>query len=168
MPTTAETRLIFGIDPGLATTGYGVIRATNDALSAHGMGVIRTAAGQPDARRLDNLQRELRALLRDTRPQLVAVEKIFFNTNTATAMAVSQARGAVLAVCGDFGLPVVECTPLQVKLAVAGYGRADKRQLQRMVMLLLKLKTLPRPDDAADALAVAIWGARMTRVADSG
>lgn len=162
---TSALRTILGIDPGLATTGYGVIRAGTHALSAHGVGVMRTAAGQPDAQRLDCLQQEFRALLKKIRPHLVAVEKLFFNTNITTAMAVSQARGAVLAVCGDIGVSVVECTPLQVKLAVTGYGRADKRQLQRMVMVLLKLKEIPQPDDAADALAVAICGARLADVA---
>lgn len=151
---------ILGIDPGLATTGYGVLAATPAALAARGFGVIRTPPKRPDAERLVQLQREVMALISRFRPDLVAVEKLFFNTNTATAMAVSQARGTVLAACGQAGIPVRECTPLEVKLAISGYGRADKRQMQRMVMLLLGLRRQPRPDDAADALAVAIWGAR--------
>jgi len=159
-----EPRTILGIDPGLATTGYGVLTATPAALATRGFGVIRTPPKRPDAERLVQLQREVTALISRFRPDLVAVEKLFFNTNTATAMAVSQARGTVLAACGQAGIPVHECTPLEVKLAISGYGRADKRQMQRMVSLLLKLKELPRPDDAADALAVAIWGARRLRL----
>lgn len=152
---------VLGIDPGLATTGFGVLSVTPSRLTARTYGVIRTPAGQVDAIRLATLQRELAAVITRYRPDVVAVEKLFFNTNITTAMAVSQARGVVLAVCGQSGLPVRECTPLAVKLAVSGYGRADKRQMQRMVMLLLKLKQPPRPDDAADALAVAICGARL-------
>ena len=162
MPAVRE-RTVLGIAPGLATTGFGVLTVTPATLTARAYGVIETPAGQADAKRLATLQGELAAVIARYRPDLVAVEKLFFNTNLTTAMAVSQARGAVLAVCGQLGLAVHECTPLEVKLAVSGYGRADKRQMQRMVTLLLKLKTLPQPDDAADALAVAICGARLSK-----
>ena len=153
-------RTVLGIDPGLATTGFGVLTVAPGTISAQAFGVIRTPAHRPDTERLVSIQRELEALISRYRPDLVAVEKLFFNTNTTTAMAVSQARGAVLAVCGAAHLPVGEYTPLEVKQAVTGYGRADKGQMQRMVALLLKLKEIPRPDDAADALAVAICGAQ--------
>lgn len=151
---------VLGVDPGLATTGYGVLAVATDTLTVLDFGILKTPAHHPLAERLIGLQRQFSAICKRYRPDLVAVEKIFFNTNTTTAIAVSQARGVLLATCGQANIPVRECTPLEVKLAVSGFGRADKRQIQRMVMLLLKLKAAPRPDDAADALAIAIWGAR--------
>ena len=155
-------RTVLGLDPGLAATGYGVLAVRHHDAAVIECGVLRTSPQLSLPQRLVELQRAVTALLARYRPDLAAVEKIFFNTNTTTAMAVSQARGVVVAACGQAGARVRECTPLEVKLAVSGYGRADKRQMQRMVTLLLKLEQPPQPDDAADALAIAIWGTRLT------
>jgi len=160
-PPPTDLRVALGIDPGLGTTGYGVIAARNGTLTALEYGTIRTAVKTPDADRLAELERQVTKLIKRHHPDTVAIEKLFFNTNTTTAMMVSQARGAILSACGQAHIPVQEFTPLQVKLAIGGYGRADKRQMQRMVMLLLRLKEVPRPDDAADALAIAICGSQI-------
>lgn len=155
---------VLGVDPGLATTGYGILAVDTDTLTVLDFGILKTPAHHPLAERLVSLQQQLTTLLKRHRPDLVAIEKIFFNTNATTAIAVSQARGVLMSACGQANIPVRECTPLEVKRTVSGFGRADKRQMQRMVMLLLKLKDVPQPDDAADALAIAIWGSRMTRL----
>ncbi|MDD5110567.1 MAG: crossover junction endodeoxyribonuclease RuvC [Patescibacteria group bacterium] len=158
-PSPADPPVVLGIDPGIGTTGYGALAVERNALTVRAFGVIRTPPRTPDADRLAQLERAIDDLIARFRPRALAIEKLFFNTNTTTAMAVSQARGAILAAAGRANVFVREFTPLQVKLAVAGYGRADKGQMQRMVMLQLKLKEPPRPDDAADALALAICGA---------
>lgn len=164
MPRSLKSRVILGIDPGLARTGYGVIAVKPGMLHAIGYGVVQTPARKPDADRLAEISRGIRTLLKKFHPDAVAVEKLFFNTNTKTAMMVSQARGVILSACGHAGVEVSEYTPLQVKMAVVGYGRADKIQIQHMVQTILNLQTAPQPDDAADALAVAICGAQLARV----
>lgn len=145
-----------GIDPGTAITGYGVIEGDGDSLTLTAYGAITTPAGQPLAQRLQHIYRELKALIVQWRPESAAVEELFFSKNARTALAVGHARGvALLALC-DADLPIQEYKPAEVKQAVAGYGRAPKEQVQGMVQLLLGLEEIPRPDDAADALAVAI------------
>lgn len=150
-----QTVLVLGIDPGIATTGYGLVRALGDRVVAIDFGALRTPAGAPAAERLLKLFRELGAILERARPECVAVERLFFARNQRSAMAVSEARGVALLACAEAGLPVAEYSPLAVKKAV-GYGHGPKTQVQEMVRLLLGLSHPPQPDDAADALAVAL------------
>jgi crossover junction endodeoxyribonuclease RuvC len=147
--------LVLGIDPGTATTGYGLVRSARGAISAVEFGVLRTPAGLPLPHRLVILYRALGELLQRARPDCVAVEQLYFSRNARSAMAVGQARGVVLLACAEAGLPVAEYSPLVVKRAV-GYGRGPKTQVQEMVRILLGLAAPPQPDDAADALAVAL------------
>ncbi|MCS6842825.1 MAG: crossover junction endodeoxyribonuclease RuvC [Caldilineales bacterium] len=144
-----------GIDPGTATTGYGVV-AQADGLRLVDCGVISTPAGMPLPERLLAIHGRLAALLAQHRPQAVAVEELFFSKNVRTAISVSQARGVVLLTVAQAGIPIVEYKPGEVKQAVTGYGGADKSQMQEMVRLLLGLDAVPQPDDAADALAIAL------------
>jgi crossover junction endodeoxyribonuclease RuvC len=149
--------LAIGIDPGTATTGYGLVQENEDgSLAIVEYGAILTSADMPMPERLLELYRNLRQLLLLHHPQSGAVEKLFFQRNVRTALAVGQARGIVLLALAESRIPVAEYTPLEVKLAVAGYGNADKQQIQQMVRALLGLPDIPRPDDAADALAIAI------------
>lgn len=147
---------MLGIDPGTAITGYGVVEGEEDSLKLATYGTITTPAGQPLPQRLQQIYRELRALIATWRPDSAAVEELFFSKNARTALAVGHARGVALLALTDAGLPVQEYKPAEVKQAVAGYGGAPKEQVQGMVQLLLGLEEAPRPDDAADALAVAI------------
>ncbi len=149
--------LALGIDPGTATTGYGLVRLNLDGnLVAVAHGVILTPKDASPPERLALLYRRLRTILRTYRPQTAAVEKLFFQRNVTTALAVGQARGVVLLALHQAGVGVYEYTPNEVKRAVAGYGSAGKQQVQEMVRVLLGLPEIPHPDDAADALAVAI------------
>lgn len=148
--------LALGIDPGTATTGFGVVREEDGAYHLVDCGVILTPAQEPMPQRLLLLHNRLLALLATHRPDAVAVEELFFNKNVRTAIAVGQARGVVLLAAAQAGVPVYEYTPLQVKQAVVGYGRAEKHQVQEMVRILLGLDGVPQPDDAADAVAVAL------------
>jgi crossover junction endodeoxyribonuclease RuvC len=148
--------LAIGIDPGTAITGYGLVRDDHDELTVVSYGAIETPAGSPLHERLLILYRELSEVLLLHRPQSGAVEKLFFSRNVRTAMSVGQARGVAMLALAQAGLLVAEYSPMQVKQAVAGYGGADKNQVQQMVRALLNLDEIPRPDDAADALAVAI------------
>ena len=149
--------LAVGIDPGTATTGYGLVRLTQDgSLVAVKYGVISTPKASTAPARLEMLFKELRALLKKYKPDTAAVEKLFFSRNVTTAIAVGQARGVVMLCLKQAGIEPFEYTPNEIKQAVAGYGSAQKRQVQEMVRALLLLPEIPKPDDAADALAVAI------------
>ncbi len=149
--------LILGIDPGTATTGYGLVRLEADGgLQAVAFGVISTPAHAPAHQRLLTLYRQLREILQSYRPDSCAVEKLFFQHNVSTAIAVGQARGVAMLAIAEAGLDLAEYTPNEIKQAVAGYGSAQKRQVQEMVRVLLSLPEVPSPDDAADALAIAI------------
>ena len=149
--------LALGIDPGTATTGYGLVRLTEEGgLEAVSFGVIVTPPNTPAPERLRMLYGDLKDLLTLHRPDCVAVEKLFFQRNVSTALAVGQARGVVLLAIAEAEREVAEYTPNEIKQAVVGYGSADKRQVQEMVRTLLGLPEIPKPDDAADALAVAI------------
>ncbi|MBT3322565.1 MAG: crossover junction endodeoxyribonuclease RuvC [Anaerolineae bacterium] len=149
--------LVLGIDPGTATTGYGFVRQNQDtSLEAVAYGVISTPAKTPAHERLVSIYEQLNELLHLHQPEQCAVEKLFFQRNVTTAIAVGQARGVVMLGLAQAGLDPAEYTPNEIKLAVSGYGGAGKRQVQEMVQMLLNLKDIPRPDDAADALAVAI------------
>lgn len=151
-----DIMIIMGIDPGFAITGYGIIKYEGNKFSVTDYGAIRTNAGIELPKRLYSLGTELSQLLSLYKPDVVAVEELFFNTNTKTAISVAQGRGVVLYEVMKSGLPVYEYTPLQVKVAVTGYGRADKTQMQHMMKIILNLESIPKPDDAADALAVAV------------
>lgn len=148
--------LALGIDPGTATTGFGLVREEDGAYHLVDCGVILTPAQEPMPQRLLLLHDRLLALLATHCPDAVAVEELFFNKNVRTAIAVGQARGVVLLAAAQAAVPVYEYTPLQVKQAVVGYGRAEKHQVQEMVRILLGLDNIPQPDDAADAVAVAL------------
>jgi crossover junction endodeoxyribonuclease RuvC len=149
--------LALGIDPGTATTGYGLVRLEPDGgLVAVKYGVILTPKEESPAARLEMFYRDLRALLRKFHPDTAAVEKLFFQRNVSTAILVGQARGVALLALQQAGVDIFEYTPNEVKQAVAGYGSADKKQVQDMVRVLLQLNEIPKPDDAADALAIAI------------
>jgi len=149
--------LVLGIDPGTAITGYGLVRAAEDgSLEAVDYGAIVTNSGTPMPQRLTQLFESLKELLLLHRPETSAVEKLFFTRNVKTGISVGQARGVVLLVLAQAELDIAEYSPNEVKQAVSGYGNADKRQVQEMVRVLLNLEEIPKPDDAADALAVAI------------
>lgn len=149
--------IVLGIDPGTATTGYGLVAedASGEAQLV-GYGVFQTKAGLPMPERLLTLYRSLSALIREAHPEALAVEEIFFSRNVTTALTVGQARGVVLLAAAEAGLPVSEYKPAEVKLALVGYGSAGKRQVQEMLRVMLGLDAIPRPDDAADAIAIAI------------
>ncbi len=147
---------VLGIDPGVSRCGYGAVTEQGGVLSASACGVIRTPASMPLPERLAALEAELEALMVEVRPGAVAVERVFFQVNVRTAMAVGQASGLALAVAARAGVAVSQYTPNEVKQAVAGYGSAPKAQVQAMVARLLRLPEVPRPPDAADALALAI------------
>ncbi|HNZ64141.1 MAG TPA: crossover junction endodeoxyribonuclease RuvC [Bacillota bacterium] len=148
--------VILGIDPGYAITGFGVLQYNKSHFRVLDYGVVRTGAGAPFPERLLAIQQALSDLLDRYRPDCVAIEELFFSRNTTTAIGAAQARGVAVVTAASSGLPVYEYTPIQVKLAVTGYGRAEKQQVQEMVRILLNLSEKPEPDDAADALAVAI------------
>ena len=159
--------LVLGVDPGTAITGYGLVRHApdGDRLEAAAYGVITTPSDWAMPQRLQKIYQDLTILIREHHPTEAAVEQLFFSRNVKTALAVGQARGVVLLSLADRGLSVHEYTPLQVKQSVVGYGRAEKAQVQELVRLLLGLEAVPQPDDAADALAIAIChlhSARMT------
>lgn len=145
-----------GIDPGTATMGWGLVDEQGGRLSLVAYGALTTPAGAEPARRLQTLYDGLCTLLREHRPAAAAVEELFFGKNVNTALSVGQARGIVLLALVQAGVPIFEYKPLVVKQAVVGYGGADKRQMQEMVRMTLSLPSIPRPDDAADALAIAI------------
>lgn len=151
-----------GLDPGVAITGFGVISEDKGQIKLIDCGYIATRAGEELADRLLTVAKSLEKVIRRYCPDVVAVEKLFFAKNKTTAIAVAQARGVILTVAAKHCLLLREYTPLQVKQSLTGYGRADKRQMQRMVKALLKLDQIPRPDDAADALAIAICAAGAT------
>jgi crossover junction endodeoxyribonuclease RuvC len=148
--------VVLGIDPGTANTGYGVVVARGPKLGALDGGTIETAAGVPLERRLVHIHERVVELIAEHRPEAVAIEELYFGQNARSALAVGQARGAVLLAAGQAGLPCFSYTPQQIKQAVCGSGAAAKDQVQRMVGALLALPEPPRPDHAADALAVAI------------
>jgi crossover junction endodeoxyribonuclease RuvC len=148
--------LVLGVDPGVAITGYGLVCEIDGVLKSVAYGVITTKSGQPLANRLQTIYNELFEIARHYQPDQAAVEKLFFSKNVRTAMSVGQARGVSLLALVNTGLVLGNYTPLEIKQSVTGYGRADKIQVQQMVTTLLELTEIPQPDDAADALAVAI------------
>jgi crossover junction endodeoxyribonuclease RuvC len=165
--------VVIGFDPGIATTGYGVVSGSSRGdgrYVARTHGVIETTAETPTPERLAYIHDRVSLLLRHHKPSGAAVEKLFFGRNAPTAMAVGQARGVILLALAQARVPVVEYTPLEVKSALAGFGRAPKAQMQRMIQVLLELDAIPRPDDAADGLALALTYLRLAagRLARAG
>ena len=151
---------ILGIDPGYAIVGFGILEADRGQAKLLGCGAINTPAGVPMPQRLLQIQEDLETLIRQFSPEVMAIEELFFNTNVTTGIGVAQARGVILMTAAKLGVHIFEYTPSQVKQAVVGYGLADKHQVMDMTRRLLKLKSIPRPDDAADALAIAMCRAR--------
>jgi len=149
--------IVLGVDPGTAITGYGIVKDSPDGrLYKLCYGVIRTDAKLPYPLRLKSIHDELSIIINQYKPETAVIEELFFNKNTTTALSVGQARGVVILTTAILGLEIYEYTPIQVKESVTGYGRAEKVQIQQMVKVLLGLPTIPKPDDAADALALAI------------
>lgn len=154
---------ILGIDPGTGILGFGVIEVDKGKVQLVDGGVIRTPVKEDDAVRLQTIFEELTDIIVQTKPQEMSVEKLFFAQNVTTAMTVAQARGVVLLAGKQAGLDIYEYTPQQIKQALTGYGRAEKKQIQEMVRIILKLDQIPKPDDCADALAAAITHSMMMR-----
>jgi len=156
--------LVLGIDPGTAITGYGLVREDEQGLVLVACGTVTTPAGEPLPLRLKTIYAGLAAVIREHQPDQAAVEELFFSRNVRTALAVGHARGVALLAVADAGLPVFEYKPLEVKQAITGYGGADKSQIQEMVRMLLNLERVPQPDDAADAVAVAVCHVHSARM----
>ena len=148
--------IIIGIDPGTAKVGFGIIRKNQDKLKCLDYGIIQTESILSTEKRLKKIYLEILSLIKKWKPEILAIENIYFFKNLKTAMPVSQVKGVILLVAAQKKIPISEITPLQVKTAITGYGRADKKQVQKMVKNLLNLEEIPKPDDAADALGVAI------------
>jgi crossover junction endodeoxyribonuclease RuvC len=159
--------IVLGIDPGLATVGYGVIKAQNQAVSVVDYGAIITPKEENTAVRLAMIDEAVCKLIEKFKPDAVAIEELFFNTNVTTGIKVAMARGVLLAAVVKSCSELYEYTPLQIKQAMVGYGRADKKQVQEMVRIILKLKSVPRPDDAADALAIALTHIQSGRLSET-
>lgn len=155
---------IFGIDPGFAITGYGVIEKTGNKYTVIDYGVVTTDAKLDFSTRLNIMYMEIVEKFREHNPDYIAMEELFFFKNVKTAITVAQARGVLLLAIKQTGKKFYEYTPLQIKQAVTGYGRADKQQMQKMIQVLLKLDSIPKPDDAADALAVAVCCGNSERI----
>lgn len=147
---------ILGIDPGYAILGYGVVDMKGNRFEPVNFGAITTDAGVPMPDRLKILYSSLSEVIAQYEPEVASIEELFFNTNTKTAIMVGQARGVAILACANSGLEIAEYTPLQIKQALVGYGRAEKKQVQSMVKTILNLREVPKPDDTADALAAAI------------
>jgi crossover junction endodeoxyribonuclease RuvC len=155
---------IIGIDPGTGILGFGVIDAEGSKTTMVDAGVVRTKVHQPLDERLEEIYNSLCEIIAENKPKIMVVEKLFFAQNVTTAISVSHARGVAMLAGKLAGLEIVEYTPLQIKQAITGYGRADKKQMQEMVRVILGLKEVPKPDDCADALAAALMHATALRV----
>lgn len=151
---------ILGIDPGIATIGFGLVETNRAEVHMLTYGAITTPAGLPLSKRLLQISMDMEELIGQTKPDVISIEELFFNNNITTGIAVAHGRGVILCAAEKCGIPLFEYTPSQVKLAVTGYGKAQKLQVMDMTKRILKLKAVPRPDDAADALALAICHAR--------
>lgn len=154
---------IVGIDPGTGILGFGVVDFDKGRFSVVDAGVVRTPAHTPLEERLEEIYDSLTEIIKDTKPDVMSIEKLFFARNVTTAMSVSHARGVAMLAGKKAGMKIAEYTPLQIKQTLTGYGKADKKQMQEMVRMQLGLKTVPKPDDAADALAAAITHCMMNR-----
>ncbi|MEO8065992.1 MAG: crossover junction endodeoxyribonuclease RuvC [Candidatus Doudnabacteria bacterium] len=149
---------ILGIDPGIGRTGYAILEQAGKDIRMKACGCITTLPGESESKRLLEIKNDLTALIKKWQPDVACVESLFFAANAKTAMSVGQARGVIMATLAEAKLRTIELTPLQVKIAATGFGRADKSQVHKMIMAVLKLKKIPKPDDAADACAIAWAG----------
>lgn len=156
--------IILGIDPGYAIVGVGVVEYVGNKFRTLEYNAITTPAGMPTVERLQKIYQEMNMYIDKYNPDAMAIEELFFNSNQKTAINVAQARGVLLVAAANRGIPINEYTPLQVKQSVTGYGRADKKQIQQMVKMMLGLNVIPKPDDAADALAIAICHAHSNKM----
>lgn len=148
--------VVLGIDPGYAIIGYGIINYNSNRFSVLKYGAITTNAGEKFSDRLCSIYSDILNLINECKPDAISIEKLYFNTNTTTAIDVAQARGVILLAAAQNNVPIFEYTPLQVKSAVTGYGRAEKKQVMDMIKNILRLEKIPKPDDTADALALAV------------
>ncbi|MBI4093302.1 MAG: crossover junction endodeoxyribonuclease RuvC [Candidatus Kerfeldbacteria bacterium] len=155
-----SSRTILGIDPGISRMGYAILEVTRGSLKLKKFGVIETSKGLDLGDRLHRIYRQVRSLISSFHPDTVALETLAFSRNVTTALAVGEASGVVRLAAAESNIPVKEFSPLEVKQSITGYGRADKRQVQRMIQAIFSLKHLPSPDDAADAIAIAVCGSR--------
>lgn len=155
--------IIIGIDPGTATTGFSILEVKNKKFSLLDFGYIHTHKSLKRAERLNNIAIDMEEILKKWKPDKAAVEKLFFNKNIKTAIAVAEARGVITQKCASKGIEIDEFGPSEIKSAVCGNGRADKKAVQKMVQILANLKEIPKPDDVADAIAVAICGATLQK-----
>lgn len=158
---------ILGIDPGIGRCGWGIIEFQNQKLKVLSFGCIETSSKTAIPQRLKEVHEQITTIIKQYSPDFLAIEELFFNTNAKTAFIVGQARGVILLAASEQNLPIAIYTPLQVKMALTGYGRAEKEQIGKMVKTLLVLKEIPKPDDTADALAVALahaFSAKMTKI----
>lgn len=160
---TPIKKIILGIDPGTSIIGFGLVEKRAGSLFPLTYGCFKNPANEPIEKKLLKLANELEELLTKHKPEILAIEKIFFFKNSKTIVDVSRAQGVILLAAAKFKIPIFEFTPLEIKQAVSGYGRAEKQQIQKMVRLILKLNEIPKPDDAADALAIAICAANSVR-----
>ena len=149
---------ILGIDPGIGRCGFAVLESSGKEITMKECGCIVTQAGEPESKRLLEIRKDLNYIIHKWQPTMISIESLFFATNAKTAMSVGQARGVILVTAAEHNLKLVEVTPLQVKMSVTGFGKADKKQVETMVTKLLKLKKIPKPDDSADACAIAWAG----------
>lgn len=159
--------IILGIDPGLAISGYGILNYTGNKFEVIDYGCIETESCEEFPKRLKHLYDSYTSIIDMYKPKAVAIEELFYNKNAKTAMAIAQARGVHLLAAENKNIPLYEYTPLQIKQGIVGYGRAEKRQVQEMVKVILNLKEIPRPDDAADGLAAAICHAHSLKFAEN-
>lgn len=150
--------IILGIDPGIGRTGYAILEHLKNKTKLLEAGCITTLPGEEDPKRLKEIKKDLEAIIKKWKPDTAALESLFFASNAKTAMKVGQARGVILVTMAESNLKIIEITPLQVKISATGYGKADKKQVQTMVQKLLNLEKVPKPDDAADACAIAWAG----------
>ncbi len=160
--------LVMGIDPGFAITGYGIVKFEGNKFSPIEYGAVLTKAGEPFAHRLLKLDREISMIIDKFKPDAVSIEELFFNTNIKTAIMAAHGRGVAMAAAARAGIEVFEYTPLQVKQSVVGYGRAEKKQVQQMVKAILNLPEIPKPDDVADALAIAVCHCHSSKLSAIG
>jgi crossover junction endodeoxyribonuclease RuvC len=149
---------ILGIDPGIGRMGYAIIHHNNGVSVLSECGCITTPANTPEPGRLLEIKKDLDVIIKKWKPEILCIESLYFAANSKTAMSVGQARGVAIVTAAEHGLDIIEITPLQVKIAVTGYGKAEKSQVQKMLLSLLKLNKIPKPDDAADAAAIAWAG----------
>lgn len=161
--------VVLGIDPGIATLGWGIINRTEEiAYKIEAYGCIKTDKSTLFSRRLEEIHKELSKIIKKYEPDIAAIEQLFFAKNVKTAISVGEARGVAILAAVQANLPVAEYTPLQVKQSLVGYGRAEKKQMQKMLKILLGLKAIPKPDDAADALAIALCHLNSQKMAELG